>query len=344
MPRIQDAQPEPMVSEFHLPLRSTQHPLGFPVELATNSADIVAAAHDVWGSFKQSFFEKPVQLNVAVFQRHREHRLRVPSIGWRGHLLTIVGGQSNFACCDMHQGFGFACLTSATASDHSYSRYHFLESMAYTMLQSLYLTPIHAACVALNGRGILLCGDSKAGKSSLAYACASRGWTHVSDNASYLVRSANENVAIGNPYRIRLRASASQLFPELCAHPITLRAQGERSIEVETANRTDLITAQHSAVDHVIFLDRQPVGSPKLSPFPKERALRWFENLLCLGDSNVRAAQKASLHRLLRADVLQFRYSQLDPAVTALKELVALRFLPVRHNHDGSSIAEPENA
>ena len=41
---------------------------------------------------------------------------------------------------------------------------HFLKPLAYVMLGCFYLTSIHAACVVLNGIGVLLCADSGAGK------------------------------------------------------------------------------------------------------------------------------------------------------------------------------------
>jgi hypothetical protein len=320
--QVRDSRSDSVLSELHLPMHSMHHPLGFPVELATNCADVVMAAHESWGPFSETFSEPPIRLCIEVREVNSDQCQRVPIVRWRSHLLSMVADSINFASCDMKHGFGFACLTSETTRNRAYLRYYFLEAMAYTMLQSLYLTPIHAACVALSGHGVLLCGDSEAGKSSLAYACAREGWTYISDDASYLIRTLDSNVVIGNPHRIRLRESAPQLFPELHNHPVRLRARGDRSIEVATASQANLITAQDSSIDYVIFLKRQISGAPRLVSFPKQQALRWFESLLCIGESDVRAAQTASLHRLLSADVLQFRYSELAPAVAELKSLI----------------------
>jgi hypothetical protein len=309
-------------SDFKLPFHSTHYPLGFPLKLATNSDEVVLAAREGWGRFSKEFFEKPVELDVGVLQLNDDTRRPVRMVRSRRHLLSMVANPSDFACCDLRKGFGFAWLAPTTASNHAHVRYYYLEAMAYMLLQSLYLTPIHGACVALNGRGLLLCGDSEAGKSSLAYACARRGWVYVSDDASYLVRSSERNVVIGNRHVIRLRESGSQLFPELRDHPITVRAQGDRAIELVTAKQGDLITAPHTPIEYVIFLRRQETGSPKLAAFSKEKALWWLESSLCFGEAEVRAAQTASLRRLLSVEVLQFRYSQLDPAVAELKSLV----------------------
>jgi len=69
----------------------------------------------------------------------------------------------------------------------------------------------HGACVARNGRGVLLSGPSGAGKTSLAYFCARNGWTYISDNESWLVRS-QPGLLLGNPHRIRFGTARASCF------------------------------------------------------------------------------------------------------------------------------------
>ncbi len=70
------------------------------------------------------------------------------------------------------------------------------------------------------------------GKSSLAYACACRGWTYVSDDASSLLRSGTERKVIGNSRLFRFRPAAVDLFPELRASG-ALRATAAGEIQKE---------------------------------------------------------------------------------------------------------------
>src|SRR6185437_13878064 len=99
---------------------------------------------------------------------------------------------------DLERGFASGWVSAGAVQNAGYLRYHVLESMSYSMLDALRVVTMHAACVALDGHGVLLAGESGAGKSSLSYACARRGWTYCSDDASALVRDAEDCVVMGN--------------------------------------------------------------------------------------------------------------------------------------------------
>ena len=114
----------------------------------------------------------------------------------------------------------------------------------------------HAACVARDGRGVLLCGDSGAGKTSLAYHLARNGWTYVSDNECWIVRERGTLVA-GNPARLRFRDSAVELFPELRGIAPRLHANGKMSVET-AAGALGIATAEQCCATRVVFLRRQP--------------------------------------------------------------------------------------
>lgn len=313
---------DPLLCRVEMPLKALYYPFGFPVEIITNSEDVLKAAERNWGAFRQMFAECPMQLRIGVRESKSEIKLIEPLLRSQRHLLLKIGTMEDFAVCDMRQGFAFCWVGSATAANHAYLHTHYIEGTALWLIHSRYLTPVHAACVALNGRGFLFCGDSEAGKSSLAYACARKGWTFITDDLTELVRAPQTNTVLGNPHRFRLRESARAIFPELHRVPITHRANGERAIELYTAQEPDLITAPHAQAHYVLFLHRQASGAPSLKSFSKRRALRWFEQILCMAEDEVREAQASSLRRLLAADILEFRYGDMDSAVAELSSLV----------------------
>ena len=321
---------DPLLCRFELPLERAYYPFGFPVNIATNSEDVLRAADRNWGAFRQMFSTRPVHLRIGVLATDDEFRPVEPVLRCQGHLLIKVGTTADFAVCDMRQGLAFCWVSAATARNHAYLHAHYIEGTALWALHTDHLTPIHAACVSLNGKGILFCGESEAGKSSLAYACARNGWTFITDDLSELVRDWKTLSVLGNPHRFRLRESARALFSELHRVPITHRANGERAIELYTDAWPNFVTAPHARVDYILFLHRNPSFRASLVPFSREKALRWFEQVLVMGDDRFRTAQANSLRRLLSAEILEFRYSDMDSALGELTRLVSTPPFPAR--------------
>ena len=313
---------DPVLSYFRLPLRGAYYPLGFALEIATNSSEVLAAAEESWGGFHQKFSELPLRLEIGVMADGSRDCPPPPGCRSRGNLLTIVADAGNFCVCDLSRGFAFAWLTQSGAADRAYLRYYFLEAAVSTLLEALYLTPLHAACVQNGGRGVLLCGESGAGKSSLAFACARNGWTFLSDDSSAIVRKRRGRVVVGNPCQMRFRESAVELFPELKKQRVTPRATGKMAIELATAILPEIATQAECQVDYIVFLNRREPAPPSFLSVPKEIAWQYFQQYMCFGEDEVHQAQTASIHDLLTAKVFEMRYQDLDWAVERLGMLV----------------------
>jgi hypothetical protein len=312
---------DPIGCDFSLPMKAAFHPLGFTAEIATNCPEVLAAAEENWKLFDQVFPWSPVQLRIAVHQGVSQCP-PPPTCRGQRNLVMFVASAHDFAVCDLTTGAASCWLSGRTVENSAYLRYHFLDAMALLLIEALYLTPIHAACVCLKGRGLLLCGDSGAGKSSLSFACARKGWTFVSDDASFLIRGGKHRGVVGNYCHLHLRESATELFTDLASHCLTPRINGEMAIVLTTAKMPNILTSPQSPIDFLVFLNRRPSGPPSLRPFSKKQALARLEQVICYGDLHLRDAQKSSLRDLLCVDVLELCYSDLDSAVSCLEALV----------------------
>lgn len=319
---LQTSFSDPLLYDFDLPFRATYYFLGFPIEVLTNSSLVLDAADASWGRFQQIHSVPPLQIRVGVLPGQSKELPPKPNCRGQRNLITQIADSENYMVLDTRQGFAFGWLTRAAVENPAYLRYHFLESTACILLDCLYLTPIHGACVELEGRGVLLCGDGSAGKSSLSYACARRGWKFLSDDSSCLVQRREGRIVTGNPYQMRFRESARNLFPELTNHPSTLRATGELAIELPTATRPDINVIFESPVEYIVFLNRFDALPQGLVPFSRDRALRWFEQVVCYGEQQVRDTHLANLRRLLTADIFEMRYTTFDSALRMLESLV----------------------
>ena len=308
-----------------LPLKFRYYPMGFPVDLATNSEDILAIADRIWGPFPATSHSNAATLRIAVDDRDASVP-PVPSMPrGQNHLVSIVQGPDNFAIVDIARSFAFACLTRDVARDRAYVRYHFLEPAVYLMVDAAHLSPVHASCVALNGRAVVLCGDAGAGKTSLAYACARSGWTYLSDDATHIVRGRADRAVVGRPFRIRFRESARRLFPELNRFTPERRPNGKLDIEVDT-RALGLSVALESKASHVVFLNRQDHRHDKaratVEPFPRGDAPGRLQNLICYGDQRVLEEQNRALREFLRLPIVELKYGDPAGAENALRELV----------------------
>jgi len=316
---------DPVLLAFELPLRRTFYPLGYPLVLETNSRDVMDAAEAGWGEYECMFRGEPVRVCLGVAESDSESPLPASVIRAREHLMSIVADAENFMLCDFDRGFAFGWVTRSTASDHPLLRYRFLIAGGATLAEQRALAPLHGALISRNGTGVMLCGDSFAGKSTLAYACARAGWTYVSDDGTFLVRDRHDRYAIGDPHSVRFRTDAPELFTELADHLPTVRPNGKIAIEVRTRDLS-LATAAGCVVDHVVFLDREPNRQHRtpasLHRYPESLALEEWSRNLVLGTEDVRAAQRACHERLLGAGLWRMQYSHLDDAVALLERLV----------------------
>jgi HPr Serine kinase C-terminal domain len=320
--KLQLSLGDPLLSDFELPLHERFLFLGFPIEITTNSAEVLAGAEESWGMFRSAYSEPPLQIRIGVLPGAAKECPPPPSCRGQRNLITQVADSRNYMALDTRQGFAFGWLTEAAVQNRAYLRYHFLEGTAWILLESLYLTSIHGACVELDGHGVLLCGDSGAGKSSLAYACARNGWSFLSDDSTCLVRNRVGRIVTGNAYQMRFRESAVDLFPELIEERVTPRETGELAIELATAANKQIAITSECFVDYIVFLNRFDPSPDGLFCFSREKALEWFEQVVCYGEKHIRETHYATLRNLLGAELFEMRYKRLDSALHLLEMLV----------------------
>jgi hypothetical protein len=312
---------DPALSRFSMPLRQTFFPLGFPLQIETNCEEVLNCAAASWQGFVKLFDTPPIRLRVGVRAATSSDCPPAPICKIQQHLTMNIADADNFSVADLSKGFASIWLTEAAVAHRSYLRYFFLEAAAMGLLATSHATAIHAACVEHRGCGILLCGDSGAGKSSLSYACARNGWTYITDDASYLVNNRNDRLVVGNCNQARFRPSAVELFSELTGKEIIQRAQvGKPSIEFNTQALRDISVSFTSHINHVVFINRRNVRRQELTEFPTEVAKYSMLQVL-FSPPETKLAQTTMIDRLLECGPLELRYNDLNWAVERLAQL-----------------------
>ncbi len=317
---------DPALARFSMPLRETFFPLGFPLQIETNSEEVLNCAAGSWQGFVKLFDTSPIRLRIGVRHGNSSECPPAPVCKIQEHLATNIADADNFSVIDISKGFASIWLTEAAVANRSYLRYFFLESAALCLLATSHTTAIHAACVEHKGCGILLCGDSGAGKSSLSYACARAGWTYITDDASFLVNSRNDRLVVGNCNQARFRPSAVELFSELTGREIMQRAQvGKPSIEVNIQPLRNIAVSFTSHINHVVFINRRHVRRQELVDFPADVAKYSMLQVL-FSMPETRMVQDTMIDHLLDAGALELRYNDLKWAVERLAQLAERGF------------------
>jgi hypothetical protein len=312
--------PRHSVEAPDLPFHATFYPFGFPAVVKTNSESVLKQYDELWGRFTRQHDTEPLRAEVQVVDSNTTACPPEPTHRYMQPLMMCVADADNYSMVDLECCQTKIVISRAALRHRLYAQYFILGTVV-CCVTSRHTTPVHAGCVALDGRGVLFCGDSGAGKSTLSYACARAGWTYVSDDGSFLLNGGSKRLVTGDCYKVRFRPSAAELFPEVAGLETTPRAAGKPSIELPTTHMTHITTAQTTRVDFIVFLNRRSTSPPQLVPYRRDVA-RHFMRQTLYGPEELLAVQYRAIERLLTAEVFELRYTDLDWAVDRLRVLV----------------------
>jgi hypothetical protein len=317
-PVVETGAGDPLLANISLPFFGTFYPVGFRLLLSTNCREVLAAAEESWGGCAAEFESEPLEMRVIVAN---EGALSPqPVFRRQRHLLSVVGDADNFAVADLERLFSYIFISAQTAADHTWLRWFYVESMAYTLLAQRHIVPAHAALVARNGRGILLCGASGAGKSTLAYACARAGWTFLSDDCTWLLPGSRCLEAIGRPEQARFRPDAASLFPELARFSERARPNGKISLEVPLRGFPRIRTARRSSIQALAFLDRNS-GPPAYERISAEQVLDLLMLNRAAYSEEVDAFHEKTFRSLTDLPAYRLRYATPEEGMAMLQRV-----------------------
>lgn len=310
---------DPLLHDLALPLCATYYPMGFAVEVVTNSQDVLEAACVSWGRYVRVFDAAPVQLRIVV--EPDGSLAPEPKFRAQNRSIALAGDRDNFGMCDASVRQGFCFVSARTVTDRAWFRWHFLEAMTYMLLVQEDVVPVHAACVARRGAGVLLCGTSGSGKSTLAFGCARAGWQYVGDDAAWLLPNSEEPIALGRCHQVRLRGDAPGLFPELAGYELARRPNGRLAIEAPLADFPRIEVAPQCRVDGMLLLERRAGSVARVRPCEAEEIIDCLIADMPSYGPEVTARYVRTARRLRGAVAYRFEYDGLDEAVAVLSDL-----------------------
>ena len=286
------------------------YPLGYPVNFTANSERALEEVSNIWGAWPKIFEAPPLTITIETCPGPRP--IGAQRFEARAGFLRFSCDETNVAEFHLIARVGCIRIGLDALDDGPCFRHHWLETLVLTALDSVFFTPLHAACIAKEGIGTLLCGDSGAGKSTLAYACARAGWTLVSDDAVHMAPGPG-CVGVGGSHTIHLRNPVRSLFPEIAELAEKRAPNGKPAIEID-ATAFGFHAARQARIDRFVFLRRRP-GPALLSTFPTSRAIDYFLKYLLPRETS---RAESHLHRVLTCDPLLLEYETIEDAMEAL--------------------------
>ncbi|MEW5975329.1 MAG: hypothetical protein AB1898_05925 [Acidobacteriota bacterium] len=293
--------------------------LGTSLRLESNSALVIAAARESFGSFgDQEEGAGDFLLEVLVDPELQEAADRTTVYRAHGDYVHIACG-SSFGVADLRRRLSWALVTSGLAADSSYLRNSLLDCLFYVQIMRWTHTPVHCAAVGSGDRSVLICGCSGAGKSTLAYACLKLGLQLFTDDVAYLCLASDGDRLLmwGNPWHLRLLPDCPSLFPELASTRPRPRAGHEPCVEISVARCFPRAPRSSSQPLALVFLNP---GCRKedaaLEPLSQSWAFERLQSDIILDYEPVVQRHQAVLRRLTTVPCYRLSAAA-DPLVTA---------------------------
>jgi len=255
-------------------------PLGSRMRLETNSPRILEACRMSFGRYGSppSSDHPRVQIAMRLLVDEtftEEPPWPDPIFRGQGDIFYVTVGKQNTAIAHLQNGFATGFVAPAMARDTVFLRNTFLDCLVLTMLthgRAGTHTYAHASAVAWGNRGLIFSGPSQSGKTTLAFACARRGFNVVSDDVVYL-RDGDAGLTVwGKPWHLRFLPDCTRFFPELKDAAAHLRFAGKDCVEVDVDEIFPGRTQTRCQPEAIFFLQRRP-GPAAYEPLDPQGAL-----------------------------------------------------------------------
>ena len=187
-------------------------------------------------------------------------------------LLAASPGTSTFVTLSPTANTALLVVARDMLPFNYHIRYELIEFAVFTLASRAQgLAPLHAACVGRRGRGVLIAGDTGAGKSTLTLHCMLNGFDFVSEDSVFVHPETLRATGVGNFLHVRddsLRfLSRRQDVAAIRKSPVIRRRSGVEKFEVDTRNGRYRIASSPLELAAVVFASAKSSGTlARLAP------------------------------------------------------------------------------
>jgi hypothetical protein len=253
-----------------LPLAARFMVAGSTWMISSNSEEILTAAQETFQPAGDGSSMTDLWVSIYVdFEVPDQPRWPQPRFRALDHLYFAMYGPGDSMLVDQQRRRAVGLFSSSTARDLSYWKRVILPVLLGIASASIGVTPLHCACLVKNGHGLLIGGESEAGKSTLALSLSLNGFAYLSDDWTYFSQSGNEVCAWGLPTPVKLLPDAVKYFPQLAALEPAISQNGELAFEVDPVETFGVSRSLSCEPRWLVFVERtqepcavfKPIGS-----------------------------------------------------------------------------------
>jgi hypothetical protein len=242
--------------------------------VATNS-HTVEQALQMWRGGDGRLPAGEFSMQVLVTDKAGEGRGNPYFRGLR-HLVIASFGAANMFVFDLARRNVLAAVSEELAGDQLFWDRLLLPIAMGILGAAVGVVPVHCACLAIDGAGLLIAGASGAGKSTLSVALAKSGFTFLSDDWTYLSQSGDQLTAHGMSVPAKLLPDCERFFPFLAGYPIRPALNQELAFELppqDLATQVELYCQPR----WFFFLERGTADGCRLDPVSPHEARQYVE-------------------------------------------------------------------
>lgn len=249
--------------------------LGTPVEFTSNSRELLALARAAFAGVPMRRLPRARHLQRIVLLLtddddagvRREPPRPVMSSGAGWHRCTMNAG--NYAVVMPQARSALAMVSRSMLKFPYHVRYELIEFAAYMLVPRVHgWVPLHAACVGVARRGVLLLGASGAGKTTLSLHCAQAGLAILSEDSLFV--APRELRASGVPNFLHLRPGAlkflrgTPIASRIRRSPVIRRRSGEKKYELDLRTARLRLAASPLRIEAVVVATARSAGERDL--------------------------------------------------------------------------------
>jgi hypothetical protein len=193
-------------------------------------------------------------------------------------LLTAVMDAANFAVICPAERTGLVAISGSMLRFPRQVRYELLEFAVFALAhRSQRFVSLHAGCVGWERRGLLLIGQSGAGKSVLSLYCALHGFDFLTEDATFVDAATLRATGVSNFLHVNpdaLDFLDRSALSRIRKSPVIRRRSGVEKLEVDMRRLRVTLAPAPLALAGIVFLSAIPAGKrPLLRTIARREAI-----------------------------------------------------------------------